>query len=269
MNGESDQTHHAPGDGHWDDAGAAPAPATTLVDLLIVDDDEALRGWTERVVRERGYSCELAANAAEARALMQEREYELVLLDINMPGESGMTLLGEIRREHPWTAVVMVTGEDSLDVALTAIELGAYGYLVKPVGTGELVISVASALHRRRRELGTHRQLDGLRRDIAQRSHMLDEALAELQRSETKLLASQADTVARLARLVEAHDEDTGRHLQRMSSTCELLARRLGSRTRTPNASAWPVSCTTSVRSPYRTASSSSAARSRPTSTTS
>lgn len=59
-----------------------------------------------------------------------------------------MDLLAHICREHPEVAVLMVTGEDSTKLAMKAIELGAYGYLVKPVGSGELLINVANALHR-------------------------------------------------------------------------------------------------------------------------
>src|SRR5579863_9753137 len=121
-----------------------------MSELLVVDDDEALRRWEERVLREQGYSCEGAGDAGAVRERLRENSYRLALLDVNMPGESGMELLAHIRSEHPEVAVLMVTGEDSLKLALRAIELGAYGYLVKPVGSGELLINVANALHRRR-----------------------------------------------------------------------------------------------------------------------
>ena len=110
-----------------------------MAELLIVDDDEALRRMEERVVREQGYSCDGACDASAVHERLRESSYELVLLDVNMPGESGMDLLADIRREHPEVAVLMVTGEDSMKLAMTAIELGAYGYLIKPVEAGELL----------------------------------------------------------------------------------------------------------------------------------
>ncbi|HUB35454.1 MAG TPA: response regulator, partial [Solirubrobacteraceae bacterium] len=122
-----------------------------MTELLIVDDDAPLRRWAERVMHERGYSCDGACDATAARELLQRSVYQLVLLDVNMPGESGIELLAHIRSHHPGAAVVMVTGEDDPALAMTAIEQGAYGYMVKPVGSGELVINVANALHRRRR----------------------------------------------------------------------------------------------------------------------
>lgn len=196
--------------------------------LLIVDDDDALRRWEERVVRDSGYSCDCARDAGEARERLRNDSYRLALLDVNMPGDSGIDLLSQIRREHPEVAVVMVTGQDSTELAMTAIELGAYGYLVKPVGSGELLINVANALHRRRCEAQSRRVLESLRGAVAKRDDELAQALQELALAETKVRVSQAETILRLARLMEFRDDDTGHHLHRMSSYCELLARRIG-----------------------------------------
>jgi putative two-component system response regulator len=198
-------------------------------ELLIVDDDEALRHWEERVVREQGYSCEGASDASTVRERLREGSYRLALLDVNMPGESGMDLLAHIRREYPEVAVMMVTGEDSTKLAMTAIELGAYGYLVKPLGAGELLINVANALHRWRAEAESRRLVERLQATVQDGSHTLEEALQDLELSETKVWVSQAETIFRLARMVEFRDEETGHHVHRMSSYCEILARRMGS----------------------------------------
>jgi len=199
-----------------------------VTELLLVDDDQALRRWAERVTSERGYSCEGTDNAREARMRLRENTYELVLLDVHIPGESGMGLLSHIRASYPQSAVVMLTGEDDPQLAMSAIELGAYGYMVKPVRSGELLINVANALHRRRRELESERVLEQLRATVDQRSQRLEETLQDLQLSETRVWVSQAETILRLARLVEFRDEETGHHLQRMSAYCELLARQVG-----------------------------------------
>jgi putative two-component system response regulator len=199
-----------------------------MAELLIVDDDEALRHWTERVVGERGYESDSAGDAVEARSQLAGCGYELVLLDVNLPGESGIELLAHIRSEHPCTAVVMVTGEDDIALATTAIELGAYGYVVKPVRSGELLINVANALHRRRLELEGRRLLAELGAAAERRGERLQEALSELKQTEGMVWASQAETIFRLARVVEFRDEETGHHLQRMSCYCETLAKRVG-----------------------------------------
>ncbi len=199
-----------------------------MPELLIVDDDDALRRWTERIVRDSGYTCDGAGDADAARALLGEGSYRLALLDVNMPGDSGLKLLSELRRDHPEVAVVMVTGEDSTELATSAIELGAYGYVVKPVGAGELIINVVNALHRRRFELQNERRLRTLQRAVEQRTEELAEALQSLRLSESEVWASQAETIFRLARLVEFRDEETGQHVQRMSSYCAAIARHLG-----------------------------------------
>lgn len=196
--------------------------------LLLVDDDAALRAWETRVMRGRGYSCDSAGDASEARAALGEDEYELVLLDVNMPGESGLQLLSHIRVRHPDTAVMMVTGEDSTELALTAIEHGAYGYLVKPVGAGELTINVVNTLRRRRLEIEHRRTATRMQHVAEDLRSQLEQALQDLHVSETQVTASRAETIFRLARLVEIRDADTGEHIHRMSEICAVIARRLG-----------------------------------------
>lgn len=197
-------------------------------DLLIVDDDPLLLAWARRVIEGRGYSCDGAPDAAAARSHLLSRTYQLIVLDLNMPGESGLQLLSHVRSQHPDTAVLMLTGQDSAELALTAIEHGAYGYLLKPVGAGELVINVVSALHRRRVEMESRRLLARLRETVEERSRRLQSALRELRESESAVAASDAETIDRLTRLMEMHDGETGRHLQRMSDLCALLAERCG-----------------------------------------
>lgn len=170
-----------------------------VAELLIVDDDEALRRWAERVLGDRGYTCDSVGDALAAREQLQLAAYQLVLLNVNMPGESGIQLLSHIRSTHPACAVVMVTVEDSTELAVTAIEHGAYGYIIKPVAAGELLINVANALHRRRRELESHRLLQRLQTTVDKRDGQLKGALQDLRLSETKVLASQAETIFRLA----------------------------------------------------------------------
>jgi DNA-binding NtrC family response regulator len=174
------------------------AKDTRTAELLIVDDNEPLRRWAERVMRDGGYSCDSAGGAADARECLEHRAYSLVLLDVNMPGESGMELLSRTRSTHPGTAVLMITGEDDPKLAMTAIEHGAYGYMVKPLRSGELLISVANALHRRRREQKSQRRMQSLEDAVDDRSRKLEAALEDLRLSENKVSAAQAETILRL-----------------------------------------------------------------------
>jgi putative two-component system response regulator len=196
--------------------------------VLVVDDDKALRTWSRRVLAAQRYECETVGDAGEARGALAHGSFELVLLDVNMPGESGMELLAHLRIQHPTVAVLMVTGEDDLGLATTAIELGAYGYLIKPVRAGELLINVANALYRRRREGEMLRRFERLEGDGEQAAGELRRELAATMLSADVAEAFQSDTMRRLVRLAEFRDDQTGQHMQRMGRYCELLALAVG-----------------------------------------
>jgi cyclic di-GMP phosphodiesterase len=190
-------------------------------DVLIVDDEEGNRIAYNRMLTVQGYTCDEAGDVKSARTKLLEREFRVVLVDINLGSGSGLDLLTEIRTSQPSVAVVMVTGLDNPDVAMKAIETGAYGYMVKPVRSSELIINVANALHRRSAEADHRRTMNRLADMVHQRTTELVGALDDLQHA-------QADTILRLGKLVEFRDEETGRHVERMSHYCRLLARQLG-----------------------------------------
>jgi putative two-component system response regulator len=199
-----------------------------MTELLIVDDETALRRWERRVLEAQRYTCAEAADVPEARAALAAGRYELALLDVNLPGGSGIELLSEIRVDHPDTAVLMITGEDDLTLATTAIELGAYGYLVKPVRVGELLINVTNALHRRRREAELLRRLERLESSRETAEEELRSVLAPGANSPDMVKLLESDTVHRLVRLAEFRDAQTGQHLVRMGRYCELIGLELG-----------------------------------------
>ncbi len=190
-------------------------------DILLVDDEEPNRIAYDRTLSDAGYQCDGAEDALAARAKLEANSYRLVILDINMPGESGLELLTRIRTDRPDVAVVMVTGVDDPKLALKAIEMGAYGYMVKPVRSSELVINVANALFRRSVDAATRSAVERLEAAVKSRTAELIAALEDLHRS-------QSETILRLAKLVEFRDEETGRHVERMSHYAALLARKLG-----------------------------------------
>ena len=118
--------------------------------ILIVDDDEDLRGFATAVLEGEGLATHAAADATEARELIQKESFALVLCDLRMPGESGLELLAALHEVDPELAVVMVSGMDDPMLARVAFDQGACGYLVKPFGKNELLIAVESGLRQRR-----------------------------------------------------------------------------------------------------------------------
>ncbi len=107
--------------------------------LLLVDDDEAFRTRLGRALGERGYAVTLAGSVDEALALATEAP-EFAVLDLRMPGASGLELLSALKAQDPNTRVVMLTGYGSISTAVEATRRGAAVYLTKPVD--------ADAVHR-------------------------------------------------------------------------------------------------------------------------
>src|SRR5713101_2229962 len=112
--------------------------------LLIVEDEQALAQAMARTLRARGYLADIALSGAEARERFGAVDYALVLMDIRLPDESGYGLLGELNKKRPQPAVVMISGVDDPELGRAAVDHGAYGYYVKPVGATELYLATVN-----------------------------------------------------------------------------------------------------------------------------
>lgn len=207
----------------------APQPLSVeTCDILIVDDEEPIRRLLSSLLQHHGYSCTNAANSREARAILEEKDFALMLCDVNMPGESGLELVRHVLAECPMTAAIMVTGLDSPILANAAREAGAYGYIIKPFEANEILINVSNALHRRRLEIENRAHRQNLEQIVYARTKALQQTLEWLEHSEKELRLSREETIQRLAIAAEFRDKSTARHIQRMSQYCALLARRYG-----------------------------------------
>jgi DNA-binding NtrC family response regulator len=118
--------------------------------ILIVDDEFSVRDSLYNWFRMDGYEITTAENATQAIQAMQDRRFEVVLLDIKMPGMDGMELQEHIHRIDPQVAVIMITAFSSVDTAVRALKQGAFDYVAKPVDPDELSHLVARALEQRR-----------------------------------------------------------------------------------------------------------------------
>jgi putative two-component system response regulator len=196
--------------------------------ILVVDDEEPIRRLLGYLLQTHGYSITLAADAHEARRQLDKQPHALMLCDVNMPGESGLDLVRTVLGERPHVAAIMVTGLDSPVLANAALEAGAFGYVVKPFESNEVLISVANALRRRRLELENQVHREHLEDIVRTRTMALQQALDWLERSEKELRLSREETIQRLAIAAEFRDCATAQHIHRMSQYCELLARKSG-----------------------------------------
>ena len=151
-------------------------PAADNPHLLIVEDEEALAKSMARMLKSRGLDADTAFSGAEARQLMAARDYEVVLLDVRLPDESGYGLLGELRALKPDVAVVMISGVDDPELGKAAVEHGAHGYYVKPIGSTELYLAVFNALRRRTLEKEYRSNLHRLESMVAERAEQMANA---------------------------------------------------------------------------------------------
>lgn len=148
--------------------------------VLVVDDDEPLARVMGRVLRSRGFECDVALTGAEARKLVEAQEYAIALLDVKLPDESGYGLLEELRSTRPDIAIVMISGVDDPELGKAALEHGAYAYHVKPVGATQLYLLVVNNLRRRSLELENRANLERLEGLLDERAEQMRRA-AELQ----------------------------------------------------------------------------------------
>lgn len=152
----------------------------TAEKVLVVDDEDGIRKVLKRMLEDAGYEVITAVNGNQALDLVPERNPDLVLLDVKMPGKSGLEVLQELRISHPDIPVIMSTALDDIKTVMKAIGEGAYGYLNKPFNANDLVISVARALERRRLTLENRGYQLNLERKVAEQTRLLQQKVREL-----------------------------------------------------------------------------------------
>ena len=126
---------------------AIPVPADDAPHLLIVDDDQRIRSLLSRYLAGEGYRISTARNAAEARAMLAGLSFDLLLLDVMMPGASGFKLAQAIRQSSS-VPILMLTALDEKANRIEGLELGADDYVAKPFEPRELSLRIANILKR-------------------------------------------------------------------------------------------------------------------------
>jgi DNA-binding NtrC family response regulator len=116
--------------------------------LLIVDDDEQLRQTLVRRFQRQGLAVNHAGSAEEARALLDRQRFDVALLDLHLPGQSGIEFLEHLKATQPEVEALLLTGHGSIDTAILAMKRGAYDYLTKPFHLPELEIHIQKAFEK-------------------------------------------------------------------------------------------------------------------------
>ena len=118
--------------------------------ILIVEDDESLRRVTQLQLDNAGYETIVAVDVPQAAEILKRSPVDLVITDLNLPGESGLDLLKKVHIEYPDTTVVIFTAYGTVETAVEAMRSGAYDYLTKPVHPYDLRAVVNRAMERRK-----------------------------------------------------------------------------------------------------------------------
>lgn len=196
--------------------------------ILVVDDEPPVRRTLSRILGAVGYQCSPAGSVSEARERLNTSNFEMVICDLRMPGESGMELVEQIERDGLQIAVLMATGEDDPEIARAAGKHGVDGYLVKPFSGNELLINVDYALEQARKRFERTRKSDHSLQEAHERASDVRAALIDVAEREQLIDTQRTQMLSRLSEVVGQRDLETGAHIRRIGRHAALLARASG-----------------------------------------
>lgn len=191
--------------------------------LLVVDDEASIRGTVARILQGIGCSVTTSPNGEEAlhRLDAQVHRFDLVLLDLRLPDMDGITVLNQIRKNHPSVPVVLLTAYGSFDSAVDALHLGAVDYLLKPINPTLLIERIRKILLQV--EMGRKRS------QIQEQIAYLQDELQQVEKLITSLQLPGIDNVILRTRptpLPDASSGEAGRFIFVGNLSIDLLARR-------------------------------------------
>jgi putative two-component system response regulator len=188
--------------------------ATNKTKILVVDDETMVRKLLCQRLSREGYQCHEAGSADQALEKLKADPADVVILDIKMPGKSGMELLSEIKAQYPDTAVMMATALNDINTSIQCMKEGAYDYVCKPFNLAEVVMSVQGVLDKQR-----------LEREIKEYQQYLEEKVEEQTKEIRKVFLGAIEA---LAFALEAKDQYTAGHSRRVTEIAVAIGREMG-----------------------------------------
>jgi putative two-component system response regulator len=182
--------------------------------LLVVDDEPAIRRLLCQKLSREGYLCQEASDAEQTLKAIATHPIALVILDIKMPGKSGIEILSEVKSGYPDTVVIMATAIIDINVAIQCLKQGAEDYICKPFNLEELSLAVQRALDRRRLQL-----------ELREYQQFLEEKVEEQTDEIRKVFLGAIEA---LVSALEAKDKYTGGHSRRVTELALALGSELG-----------------------------------------
>ncbi len=156
--------------------------------VLIIEDEKALSDGIATYLNSAQYVCEIAGNFQTAMAKIGQYDYACIILDINLPGGSGLSILKELKANKKAEGVLIISARNSLDDRLTGLNSGADDYLIKPFHLSELAARVAAIIRRKTFDGNSSLQFEELEFDLSTKTVHVNQRLLELTRKEYDLL---------------------------------------------------------------------------------
>jgi len=191
------------------------------VSLLVVDDEEPIRNALRKFLTQQGYDVSVAGSGEEALKVLQRQKIACMLLDVRMPGKSGIDLVPQVMEIEPNMAILMLTAVNDATTAALCMQRGAMDYLTKPIDLSDLARAVLRAVRRRDSMLEQQHLNQWLKEEVALRT-------AELRRERAKLERLSVATLEALVNALEAKDAYIRGHSARVADLSAMIAAELG-----------------------------------------
>jgi response regulator RpfG family c-di-GMP phosphodiesterase len=187
------------------------------VSVLVVDDEEPIRNALKKFLTQQGYEVATAASGDEAIKVLQRQKIACMLLDVRMPGRSGIDLVPQVMELEPSIAILMLTAVNDATTAALCMQRGAMDYLTKPIDLSDLARAILRAIRRRDSLLEQQNINQWLKEEVALRT-------AELRRERAKLERLSVATLEALVNALEAKDAYIRGHSARVADLAAMIA---------------------------------------------
>jgi DNA-binding response OmpR family regulator len=151
-----------------------PALIASKAAILVVDAHETARGFAVDYLNQNGYAADQASSGAAALSKLEGRPYDLVILDVELPGANSVDLLNQLRKAYPDLLIVILTAHATVESAVAAVKLNVVDYMQKPCKPQDLILTISRALEERTEQLRHQRLLS-----------LVGEAMNALRQTET------------------------------------------------------------------------------------
>jgi putative two-component system response regulator len=189
--------------------------------ILIADDEEMIRELINITLAKEGFTCFQAASAEEGMDILNKHPLDMALLDIMMPGRSGIELLKDIKKMTPDTTVLMITAMNDMDTALSCIHFGAEDYITKPFNLDRVLLTVKNTMEKRRLVIENREYQADLEQKVREQTEVIRTVMGEIN-------LAYEHTLAALIRALDAREKEVGSHSERVMNYARLLAQTAG-----------------------------------------